>query len=146
MVKTIFGRIMFSFNFYPFCCISSEFLMQIIEFPYIFAQLVAYSIIVYSMIWFEWTVAKFLWYLFYMWFTLLQFSFYGMMVVGVAPNHCIAAIFPQLLCNFWNSFTGFNRAPLLGKSPLDGEQNNPSLSDNIIHLPWQWIYQKISRK
>ncbi|KAF8393291.1 hypothetical protein HHK36_021532 [Tetracentron sinense] len=47
-----------------------------IEIPYIFVQTLVYGVIVYAMIGFEWTVVKFCWYLFFMYFTLLYFTFY----------------------------------------------------------------------
>ncbi|KAJ6414631.1 hypothetical protein OIU84_003599 [Salix udensis] len=68
------------------------FAQALIELPYVFVQAAVYGVIVYAMIGFEWSVAKFLWYLFFMYFTLLYFTFYGMMAVAVTPNHHIAAI------------------------------------------------------
>ncbi|KAL9350667.1 hypothetical protein Peur_057922 [Populus x canadensis] len=79
----------------------------VVELPYLLAQAVAYSIIVYSMIGFEWTVAKFFWYLFYTCLTLFQFTFFGMMAVGVTPNHHMAAIVSTAFYSVWNLFSGF---------------------------------------
>ncbi|RWW68751.1 hypothetical protein BHE74_00023697 [Ensete ventricosum] len=59
------------------------------------------------MIGFEWTVAKFFWYIFFMYFTLLYFTFYGMMTVGITPNHNIAAIVSAAFYGLWNLFSGF---------------------------------------
>jgi ABC-type multidrug transport system permease subunit len=78
-----------------------------IEFPYIMVQTLIYGVLVYSMIGFEWTVTKFLWYLFFMYFTLLYFTFYGMMAVGLTPNESIAAIISSAFYNVWNLFSGF---------------------------------------
>ncbi|TVU03324.1 hypothetical protein EJB05_51147, partial [Eragrostis curvula] len=78
-----------------------------IEFPYIFVQTLIYGVLVYSMIGFEWTVAKFLWYLFFMYFTLLYFTFYGMMAVGLTPNESVAAIISSAFYNIWNLFSGY---------------------------------------
>ncbi|KAF8696867.1 hypothetical protein HU200_036506 [Digitaria exilis] len=78
-----------------------------IEFPYIFAQTLIYGVLVYSMIGFEWTVAKFLWYIFFMYFALLYFTFYGMMAVGLTPNESIAAIISSAFYNVWNLFSGY---------------------------------------
>ncbi|KAJ1284254.1 hypothetical protein BS78_03G191100 [Paspalum vaginatum] len=78
-----------------------------IEFPYIFVQTLIYGVLVYSMIGFEWTVAKFLWYLFFMYFTLLYFTFYGMMAVGLTPNESIAVIVSAAFYNVWNLFSGY---------------------------------------
>ncbi|KAL7187490.1 hypothetical protein ACSBR1_037549 [Camellia fascicularis] len=79
----------------------------VIELPYIFVQTLIYGVIVYAMIGFEWTVAKFLWYLFFMYFTLLYFTFYGMMTVAVTPNHNIASIVSSAFYALWNLFSGF---------------------------------------
>lgn len=79
----------------------------VIELPYIFVQTLIYGVIVYAMIGFEWTVAKFLWYLFFMYFTLLYFTFYGMMTVAVTPNHNIASIVSSAFYGIWILFSGF---------------------------------------
>lgn len=59
------------------------------------------------MIGFEWTAAKFFWYMFFMYFTLLYFTFYGMMAVGLTPNHNIASIVSSAFYAIWNLFSGF---------------------------------------
>ncbi|KAK3416807.1 hypothetical protein EUGRSUZ_H02568 [Eucalyptus grandis] len=64
-------------------------------------------VIVYAMIGFKWTVAKFFWYLFFMFFTLLYFTYYGMMAVGMTPNHHIASIISFAFYALWNLFSGF---------------------------------------
>ncbi|KAL7600884.1 hypothetical protein Lser_V15G22000 [Lactuca serriola] len=78
-----------------------------IEIPYIFVQTIVYGIIVYAMIGYEWTIVKFFWQLFFMFFTLLYFTFYGMMTVAVTPNHNIAAIISSAFFALWNLFSGF---------------------------------------
>nr|CAN67768.1 hypothetical protein VITISV_013070 [Vitis vinifera] len=79
----------------------------LVEIPYVFAQAVAYGVIVYAMIGFEWTAAKFFWYLFFMFFTLLYFTFYGMMAVAATPNQHIASIVAVAFYGIWNLFSGF---------------------------------------
>ncbi|KAJ4714209.1 Pleiotropic drug resistance ABC transporter [Melia azedarach] len=78
-----------------------------IEIPYIFAQSIVYGVIVYAMIGFEWTAAKFFWYLFFMFFTFLYFTFYGMMAVAMTPNPQIAIIVSSAFYSIWNLFSGF---------------------------------------
>ncbi|GJV89909.1 AAA+ ATPase domain-containing protein [Tanacetum coccineum] len=78
-----------------------------IEIPYIFVQTIVYGIIVYAMIGYEWTVVKFFWHLFFIYFSLLYFTFYGMMTVAVTPNHNIAAIISSAFFAIWNLFSGF---------------------------------------
>uniref|UniRef100_A0A162A6A1 ABC transporter domain-containing protein n=1 Tax=Daucus carota subsp. sativus TaxID=79200 RepID=A0A162A6A1_DAUCS len=79
----------------------------LVEIPYIFVQTVVYGVIVYSMIGFEWTAAKFFWYIFFMFVTLLYYTFFGMMTVAVAPNPSIASIVSGLFFGLWNLFAGF---------------------------------------
>ncbi|KAJ6820441.1 ABC transporter G family member 36-like isoform X1 [Iris pallida] len=79
----------------------------VIEIPYILVQSLLYGVIVYAMIGFEWTAAKFFWYMFFMYFTLLYFTFYGMMAVGLTPNHNIASIVSSAFYAIWNLFSGF---------------------------------------
>jgi hypothetical protein len=43
------------------------------------------------MIRFEWTAAKFFWYLFFGYVTMLYFTFYGMMSIGLTRSYNIAA-------------------------------------------------------
>lgn len=82
-------------------------LQIVIELPYLFVQSMIYGVIVYSMIGFEWKAEKFLWYIFFMYFTLLYFTLYGMMSVAVTPNHNIAAIVSSAFYAIWNLFSGF---------------------------------------
>ncbi|CAA0839123.1 ABC transporter G family member 40 [Striga hermonthica] len=79
----------------------------LIEVPYAFAQAIIYGTIVYAMIGFEWTAAKYFWYIFFMFFSLLYFVFYGMMAVAVTPNHHIANIISYSFYALWNLFSGF---------------------------------------
>ncbi|KAL5572721.1 hypothetical protein UlMin_022318 [Ulmus minor] len=78
-----------------------------IEFPYVFAQSIIYCTIFYSMAAFEWTVVKFAWYILFMYFTLLYFTFYGMMTTALTPNHNVAAIIAAPFYMLWNLFSGF---------------------------------------
>ncbi|XP_021731921.1 pleiotropic drug resistance protein 1-like [Chenopodium quinoa] len=83
------------------------FAQALVEIPYVFMQAATYGIIVYAMIGFDWTAAKFFWYLFFMFFTLLYFTFYGMMAVAITPNHHVAAIVAAAFYGIWNLFSGF---------------------------------------
>eukprot|EP00249_Psilotum_nudum_P016596 c25899_g1_i3 orf=377-2713(+) len=79
----------------------------IIEFPYIFSQTIIYGLIVYSMIGFEWTVSKCLWFLYIMFCTFLYYTYYGMMAVSITPNHQVAAIVASAFYAVFNLFSGF---------------------------------------
>ncbi|KAK8956349.1 Pleiotropic drug resistance protein TUR2 [Platanthera guangdongensis] len=78
-----------------------------IEIPYTLFQAILYGALVYSMINFDWTVAKFLWYLFFTFCTFLYFTFYGMMAVSLTPNSDIAAVVASAFYAIWNLFAGF---------------------------------------
>nr|GMD85488.1 Pleiotropic drug resistance protein 1 [Ipomoea batatas] len=83
------------------------FAQVVIEIPYILLQSAVYGVIVYAMIGFKWTAAKFFWYFFVMFFSLLYFTFYGMMSVAVTPNQNVASIVAAFFYGAWNLFSGF---------------------------------------
>ena len=60
-------------------------------------ECIMYSIIVYAMIGFDWTVVKFFWYVFFTFFTLLCSTLFGMMTMVVTPNADIIAIIAAAL-------------------------------------------------
>ncbi|KAL3696050.1 hypothetical protein R1sor_010126 [Riccia sorocarpa] len=78
-----------------------------IEIPYIFIQTVIYGVITYALIQFEWTAAKFFWYLLFMFMTLTYFTLYGMMAVGLTPSEIVAAVVSSAFYSLWNLFSGF---------------------------------------
>jgi ABC-2 type transporter len=73
----------------------------------VLVQAVTYCVIVYAMIGFQWTAVKFLWYLFFSYFTLLYYTFYGMMTVSLTPNYNMASIVGAFFYGIWNLFSGF---------------------------------------
>ncbi|KAK8600453.1 hypothetical protein V6N12_050307 [Hibiscus sabdariffa] len=88
------------------------------ELPYAFAQVaietiytaiqtLIYTLLLYSMIGFEWTPAKFFWFYYYILTCFVYFTLYGMMVVALTPGHQIAAIVMSFFLSFWNLFSGF---------------------------------------
>ncbi|KAL8260853.1 hypothetical protein R6Q59_024902 [Mikania micrantha] len=79
----------------------------LVEIPYILSQSGVYTVIVYAMIGFDWTVAKFFWYLFFQFCCLLYMTYYGMMTVAITPNANIAAIIAALFYGIFNLFSGF---------------------------------------
>ncbi|KAG4972602.1 hypothetical protein JHK85_039023 [Glycine max] len=102
------------------------------ELPYVFVQAVTYGVIVYAMPGFDWTVEKFFWYLFFMYFTLLYFTFYGMMAVGVKPNHHVVSIVAAVFYAIWNLFSGFIvMHDFNGSSPSGGDGTIGHFGDTI---------------
>ncbi|KAM0017400.1 putative ABC-type xenobiotic transporter [Helianthus debilis subsp. tardiflorus] len=79
----------------------------LVEIPYIFTQTIVYCLIVYAMMGFEWTAAKFFWYAFFQFCSLLYMTYYGMMTVAVTPNANIAAIVAFFFYEAFNLFSGF---------------------------------------
>ncbi|CAN0858781.1 ABC transporter G family member 29 [Linum grandiflorum] len=77
------------------------------EIPYVLIQTTYYTVIVYAMMSFEWTAAKFMWFYFISFFSFLYFTYYGMMTVSVTPNHQVAAIFAATFYALFNLFSGF---------------------------------------
>ncbi|GAB2293588.1 transcription factor [Dionaea muscipula] len=78
-----------------------------IEIPYTCLQTLLYCAIVYAMIGFEWNAHKFCWYLFFMFFTFLYFTFHGMMSVATTPNLNLAAVISSFFYTIWNLFSGY---------------------------------------
>ncbi|KAH9666408.1 ABC transporter G family member 40 [Citrus sinensis] len=83
------------------------FAQVLIEIPHVFVQAVVYGVIVYAMIGFEWTAVKFIWYIFFMFWSFLLFTFYGMMCVAMTPNLHIATVVSIAFYGIWNVFSGF---------------------------------------
>ncbi|GMN37140.1 hypothetical protein TIFTF001_006570 [Ficus carica] len=79
----------------------------IVEIPYVLVQTSYYTVIVYAMVGFEWTAAKFFWFFFVTFFSFLYFTYYGMMTVSITPNHQVAAVFAAAFYAFFNLFSGF---------------------------------------
>ncbi|XP_020088222.1 ABC transporter G family member 42-like [Ananas comosus] len=79
----------------------------VMEIPYVFIQGLYYTLIVYSMLSFQWTAVKFCWFFFISFFSFLYFTYYGMMTVSISPNHEVAAIFAATFFSIFNLFSGF---------------------------------------
>jgi ABC-type multidrug transport system permease subunit len=76
----------------------------IIKIPHVFLQTPVYGLIVYNLIGLDCAFVKFLWYMF---FTFLYFTFYGVMAVAMTPSSGIAAIVATTFYVVWNIFAGF---------------------------------------
>ncbi|XVF07719.1 hypothetical protein REPUB_Repub06bG0163900 [Reevesia pubescens] len=88
------------------------------ELPYAFAQVaietiytaiqtLIYTLILYSMIGFEWKAGKFLWFNYYILTCFVYFTLYGMMIIALTPGIQVAAIVTSFFISFWNLFSGF---------------------------------------
>jgi len=82
--------------------------MQVaVEIIYNAIQTAFYTLIIYSMIGFEWKAANYLWFFYYMLMCFIYFTFYGMMFVALTPDHIVGAICMAFFLSFWNLFSGF---------------------------------------
>lgn len=93
-----------------FCLIkkcTSLILQVAIEAIYNAIQTAIYTLILYSMIGFEWKAGKFFWFYYYILMSFIYFTLYGMMVVALTPALQIAAISMSFFLSFWNLFSGF---------------------------------------
>ena len=83
------------------------FLQVAVEMIYVAIQALAYTLILFSMIGFNWKFDKFLWFYYFIFMSFVYFTLYGMMTVALTPNHQIAAIVMSFFLTFWNLFSGF---------------------------------------
>ncbi|KAJ1418856.1 P-loop containing nucleoside triphosphate hydrolase [Sesbania bispinosa] len=78
-----------------------------IEIIYTSIQAGIYTIVLYSMMGFEWKAGQFLWLYYFMAMCFIYFTLYGMMIVVLSPNYQVAMIFGAFFTNTWNLFSGF---------------------------------------
>ncbi|CAI9101369.1 OLC1v1038675C1 [Oldenlandia corymbosa var. corymbosa] len=78
-----------------------------IEIPYIFVQVVIFSVITYPMIGFYGSAYKVFWYMYSMFCTLLYYNYLGMMMIAMTPSFPVAAILLSTFYNVFNLFAGF---------------------------------------
>ncbi|KAK9290336.1 hypothetical protein L1049_008503 [Liquidambar formosana] len=83
------------------------FAQVVVETIYVAIQTLVYSLLLYTMIGFEWKLGKVLWFYYYILMCFIYFTMYGMMVVALTPGHQIAAIVMSFFLSFWNLFSGF---------------------------------------
>ncbi|TVU26714.1 hypothetical protein EJB05_29273, partial [Eragrostis curvula] len=77
------------------------------EIPYVFVQIAVFMFIAYPMIGYAWTAAKFFWFVYTMFCTLLYFIYLGMMIVSLTPNIQVASIFASIFYMINNLMSGF---------------------------------------
>nr|GMC51039.1 pleiotropic drug resistance protein 2-like [Ipomoea batatas] len=78
-----------------------------IEAIYVAVQTISYCLLLYSMIGFEWTAGKFLWFYYFMFMSFFYFTLYGMMLVALTPGVEFAAILMAFFLTFWNLFSDY---------------------------------------
>ncbi|KAI3470595.1 hypothetical protein Pfo_027258 [Paulownia fortunei] len=90
-----------------FSALPYAFAQVAVETIYIAIQTFVYSLLLYSMIGFEWGATKFFWFYYYVFMCFVYFTLYGMMLVALTPSYQIAAIVMSFFLSFWNLFSGF---------------------------------------
>ncbi|KAM6568607.1 hypothetical protein CsatB_016592 [Cannabis sativa] len=78
-----------------------------IETIYTVIQSFVFSIILFSVLRFEWTAGKFMWLYYYITMCFTYFTMCGMMVTALTPGIEVAAIVMSFILSFWNLFAGF---------------------------------------
>lgn len=79
----------------------------VMETFYVGIQTFLYTLMLYSMIGFQWTPEKFFYFYFFIFASYSYCSFFGMMLVGLTPALGFAGILMSFFLNFWNLFAGF---------------------------------------
>ena len=113
---------------HPNCCLLAQVLVEI---PYVVIQAIMYSLVIYSMVGFEWTAVKFFWFLYVLFFSLISFTYYGMMMVAITPNTQLATISGAFFYSLFNLFSGF-----LIFRPV----SSSTLASKITKLPKGGVY------
>ncbi|XP_073127803.1 pleiotropic drug resistance protein 2-like isoform X2 [Henckelia pumila] len=90
-----------------FSALPYAFAQVTVETIYVGIQTFVYSLLLYSMIGFEWGATKFMWFYYYVFMCFVYFTLYGMMLVALTPSYQIAAIVMSFFLSFWNLFSGF---------------------------------------
>lgn len=89
-------------------CTHLSIMLQVaIEAIYTIIQTVLYTLILYSMIGFEWGFVKFIYFCYFITTCFIYFGMYGMMLVSLTPGHQVAGIVMGFFLSLWNLFAGF---------------------------------------
>ncbi|KAK4424493.1 Pleiotropic drug resistance protein 3 [Sesamum alatum] len=102
--RTVFYRERFAGMYAPWAYSTAQ---VIVEIPYLLAQTLAFTVITYPMIGYEWSAPKVFWYFYTMLCTLLYFTYLGMMLIAITPSFMIAAISQSGVYTLLNLFSGF---------------------------------------
>jgi hypothetical protein len=87
-----------------------------VEIIYNILQGCLYTIVIYSMIGYEWKADKFLYFLFFIISSFNYFTLFGMMLVALTPSAMFANILASFAMPLWNLFAGFLIARMVSKT------------------------------
>uniref|UniRef100_A0A0E0EC82 ABC transporter domain-containing protein n=1 Tax=Oryza meridionalis TaxID=40149 RepID=A0A0E0EC82_9ORYZ len=102
--------------------LSYAFAQGFVEFCYSAVQGVLYTILIYSMIGYEWKADKFFYFLFFMIAAFAYFTLFSMMLVACTASEMLAAVLVSFVLSSWNNFAGF------------------IIPRPLIPVWWRWFY------
>uniref|UniRef100_A0A0D9XTN9 ABC transporter domain-containing protein n=1 Tax=Leersia perrieri TaxID=77586 RepID=A0A0D9XTN9_9ORYZ len=102
--------------------LSYAFAQTCVEVIYNIVQGILYTLIIYSMIGYDWKADKFFYFMFFIVASFNYFTLFGMMLVASTPSPMLANILISFILPLWNLFAGF-----LVVRPL-------------IPIWWRWYY------
>ncbi|KAL5222637.1 hypothetical protein ABZP36_027350 [Zizania latifolia] len=87
--------------------LSYAFAQACVEVIYNIIQGILYTVIIYSMIGYDWKVDKFFYFMFFIVASFNYFTLFGMMLVACTPSALLANILISFALPLWNLFAGF---------------------------------------
>lgn len=78
-----------------------------IEIPYILLETILFVVIAFPSIGFTWSVAKFLWFFYVIFCSLLFYVYFGMMLTALTPTLLIAQVLASVYHTMSNLFSGY---------------------------------------
>lgn len=86
---------------------SYSFAQAAIEIPYVFIQVLLYTLIIYPSVGYYWTAHKLLWFFYTTFCSVLSYVYIGLLLVSLTPNVEVATILASLFNNMQSLFSGF---------------------------------------
>ena len=78
-----------------------------VEIIYNIVQGILYTILLYSMIGYDWKAEKFFYFMFFIIASFNYFTLFGMMLVALTPSEMISGVIMSFVLPLWNLFSGF---------------------------------------
>jgi hypothetical protein len=91
----------------------------LVELIYNTLQGCLYTLVIYSMIGYDWKVDKFFYFLFFIISSFNYFTLFGMMLVALTPSAMLANILISFVMPLWNLFAGFLVARPVSKAAIN---------------------------
>ncbi|PUZ75756.1 hypothetical protein GQ55_1G232600 [Panicum hallii var. hallii] len=86
---------------------SYSFAQAAIEIPYVFIQVLLFTLIVYPLTGYYWTAHKFIWFFYTTFCSTLSFVYVGLLLVSITPNVQVATILASFFNTMQTLFSGF---------------------------------------